>query len=160
MAEEIHEPTFDGATEDRWVEPDWEALADGSPDAVAGHFLLSRTGFPPDDVDDLAVPVVDEEGRLNLHALADVAVGIDDVDVDEDTEEEIVELAHELIRDNFAAWPETKAGVKERLLAWRKEQHDREQEVKQKMTTDDEDRYGDVKDQQSETGPERPEKGR
>lgn len=68
--QEIHEPEFSETSTGEWSAPNLEDFGD-DPDlgAVADHFLVSLDGFPPEDFGDLALPVVDTGGALNLSAL-------------------------------------------------------------------------------------------
>mgnify|MGYP001627246089 FL=1 len=162
MTYELHEPTFDGTTAERWTEPDWESIAGSDPETVAGQFLLCEGGFPPETLDDLALPVVDEQLRLNRNALADAVYGADGLrtlDVSEATAEAVEERCLELLRDHFESMPETVEGVDELLLAWREHEAERFHEVEQKRHTDDEERYYEVRGERIETDEERPEKG-
>jgi hypothetical protein len=158
---EFHEPTFDGTTDERWTGHDWPAIAD-EPEAVAGHFLLCADGFPPESVGDLELAVVDRRGRLNRNALADAVYGpngVQQLDVADELAEEIESYARDRLRDHFESMPETLQGVDKRLLAWQEETAEHSHELEQKMRTDDEARYHEVRGQQQETGAERPEKG-
>lgn len=163
MPYELHEPTFDGTSSDRWEEPDWKELAGDNPKAIAGHFLLCKGGFPPESVSDLELAVVDETGRLNRNALADAVVGPNSVkvlDVSDEFEAEVEDRVQEYLRDHFESMPETKAEVNELILYWRQKEEDYEHDIDQKMRTDDEARYHEVKGQIADTGEDRPEKGR
>lgn len=162
MSYELHEPTFDGTTDERWTEPDWSEIAGGDPGTVAGHFLLCADGFPPESLDDLELAVVDERGRLNRNALADAIYGphsVETLDVEEDLRAEVETYAKELLRDRFESMPETLQAVDEQLLAWQEKQAEHAHEVEQKAHTDDEARYHEIEGQQRESGEERPEKG-
>lgn len=162
MSYELHEPRFDGTATDRWEEPDWEAVAGDDPTTISGHFLLCEDGFPPESVSDLEIAVVDEDMRLNRNALADALHGphsIETLDVREELADAVEDLVHELLRDEFESMPETKEGVDEQLLAWQEEAAEHEHEVEQKMHTDDDARYHEVKGEVIESGEERPEKG-
>lgn len=162
MSYELHEPTFEGTVNDRWTEPDWSEIAGNDPETVAGHFLLCEDGFPPGSVEELELAAVDERGRLNRNALADAVYGphsVETLDVDEKLEEDVKEYVTELLRNHFDSMPETVPEVDERLLAWQEEEAERAHEVEQKMHTDDDARYHEVKGQRQETNEERPEKG-
>lgn len=165
MSDELHEPTYYGTTAERWDEPGRQAYDDSRVEAVDDHFLLSASGFPPDSYDDLALPVVDEEGQLNRNALADAAYGPDSVeqlDVDEELEEEVKELVHDLLGEEFDSLPETmsRAEEKEQILAWQEEQREHEHEVEQKLHTDDEARELEAEEKWEESQDDRPEEGR
>lgn len=156
---EFHEPTFYGTTEERWEEPSREALPD-QPAAAAGHFLLSASGFPPESVEDLALPVVDAEGDLNRHALADAVTGPDSVaslDASDRIERRVEETVADLEAEQF---PEGDEGVSTEVAAEHEgppeEQH--EHEVEQKLHTDDEAR--EYAAEEALDDEDRPEKGR
>jgi hypothetical protein len=64
---EVHVPSFRGTATEEWdpPTPDCEPTLH----ALGGHYLLSESGFPPENAADLALPVVDAEGRLHRTAL-------------------------------------------------------------------------------------------
>lgn len=64
---EVHVPSFRGTATEEWdpPTPDCEPTLH----ALGEHYLLSESGFPPEDAGDLALPVVDAEGRLHRTAL-------------------------------------------------------------------------------------------
>lgn len=163
MAYELHEPTFDGTTTDRWVEPDWEEIAGADPATVSGHFLLCEGGFPPESVNNLALPVVDGAGRLNRNALADAVYGdasVNSLDVTEEIDEAVTERCMTLLSEQFESMPESIEAVDDLLLAWRQHRDVQFHDIEQKRLTDDEERYYEAKGQRIETGEVRPEKGR
>ncbi|ELZ21526.1 hypothetical protein C477_05591 [Haloterrigena salina JCM 13891] len=119
---EMHEPDFSGTTTEEWDEPQLEDFdisersSDGQRDSdesrqtddlseVADHFILSSSGFPPENFTDLKLPVVDPDGNLNKNALQTAKSGGHGVgaveDLDDDTQEEIEDMINELANDNF-----------------------------------------------------------
>lgn len=65
----VHEPDFSGSTDSSWSAPDMEDFDTDDLSEIDDHFIVSKTGFPPDDFSDLALPVVEPGGSLNLSAL-------------------------------------------------------------------------------------------
>lgn len=73
----VHEPEWSGTTTGDWSKPaledftdgSWEDLSGDEKSSIAGHFLVSKSGFPGDTFGDLALPVVEPSGELNLSAL-------------------------------------------------------------------------------------------
>ena len=64
---DVHVPSFRGTATRGWEPPPPDC--EPTLHALAEHYLLSASGFPPDDADDLALPVVDADGRLHRSAL-------------------------------------------------------------------------------------------
>jgi hypothetical protein len=64
---DVHVPSFRGTATEEWdpPTPDCEPTLH----ALGEHYLLSESGFPPDDAGDLALPVVDAQGRLHRTSL-------------------------------------------------------------------------------------------
>lgn len=65
----VHKPSYSGTTEQSWNKPskgdfDTDDLSD-----IADHYIVSKSGFPPDSFGDLALPVVEPSGELNLNAV-------------------------------------------------------------------------------------------
>lgn len=160
---ELHEPTFAGTTAERWEAPDPDTLDGANVGSIDGHYLLSESGFPPSSIDDLALPVVDERGRLNRNALANAAHGpgsVEALDVADDLEVAVKDAIHQLLRDEFEGTAARKGEVARQLLAREEHQAEHEHEVAQKLHTDDEQRRLDAEEQVHEQEGERPEKGR
>ncbi|UBF23162.1 prohead protease [Haloarcula tailed virus 2] len=73
----VHTPEFTDTREAPWNEPSledfsdesWEDMDSDMQGSVADHYLVSKTGFPPENFGDLALPVVDSDGNLVLNAL-------------------------------------------------------------------------------------------
>lgn len=70
MAYEMHDPVWTGTayTHDDAESVGSEANAERF-SAVADHYLLSASGFPPERPDDLELQIVDEEMNLNRELL-------------------------------------------------------------------------------------------
>lgn len=66
---EVHTPEFSSTETSDWSEPALEDFDTDDLSEVDDHFVVSRTGFPPDNFGDLALPVVSPGGALNLNAL-------------------------------------------------------------------------------------------
>ncbi|GAB7014422.1 hypothetical protein [Halolamina salina] len=165
MSHELHEPSFYGTTTERWEEPSRQEFDDSRVAAVDDHYLLSASGFPPDSFEDLALPVVDEDGQLNRNALAAAAYGpgsVETLDVSEGVVEETRDLVHDLLTENFDSLPQTmsRGEQREEMLAWLEERREDRHEVEQKLHTDDEARELEADEQLDEHQEERPEKGR
>lgn len=102
---QTHEPDYSGTTDDEWDEPQLNDFDTDDLGEVDDHFVLSSSGFPPENFSDLKVPVVDPDGNLNLNALQTAHGGAHSVeaidDVDEGTAEEVKELLEELASEEF-----------------------------------------------------------
>ena len=102
---EMHEPDYSGTTEEDWDDPQLNDFDTDDLGEVDDHFVLSASGFPPENFSDLKVPVVDPAGNLNLNALQTAHGGAHSVeaidDVDEDLAEEVKELLEELASEEF-----------------------------------------------------------
>ena len=102
---EMHEPDYSDTTEEDWDDPQLNDFDTDDLGEVANHFVLSSSGFPPENFSDLKVPVVDPEGNLNLNALQTAHGGAHSVeaidDVDEGTAEDVKELLEELASQEF-----------------------------------------------------------
>lgn len=66
---EMHEAKFSGTTTDEWDDPQLEDVSTDDLSDVADQFVLSASGFPPENVTDLKLPVVEPSGELNKNAL-------------------------------------------------------------------------------------------
>lgn len=165
MSYELHEPTFYDTTAERWEEPSRQAFDDSRVEVVDDHYLLSASGFPPESYEDLELPVVDEDGRLNRNALADAAYGpnsVESLDVSEAVEEETKDLVHDLLDEQFDSLPQTMSREerRERMLAWLEEQREDRHEAEQKLHTDDEARELQAEEEREASQEDRPETGR
>jgi hypothetical protein len=71
---------------------------------IANHFLISSSGFPPENYGDLKLPVVEPNGDLNINALQAVkgGRGVSRVSgLGNDMEEDIVEWVNKTANDEF-----------------------------------------------------------
>lgn len=66
---EIHEPDYSGTTTGDWDSPQENDFETDDFGEIGAHFVLSSSGFPPENFTDLHLPVVDPDGNLNLNAL-------------------------------------------------------------------------------------------
>jgi hypothetical protein len=101
---EFHNPDWDGTTESDWSTPDLEDFDTDDLSEVADHFLISTTGFPPENFTDLKLPVVEPNGDLNVNALSAVkgGRGVSAVDgLPEEKEEDIVDWVNETANSEF-----------------------------------------------------------
>ena len=102
----MHEPEFDGTTTEEWDRPQLNDFDTDALSAVDDHFILSTSGFPPDDFEDLKLPVVDPDGNLNHNALqvAKGGHGVEAVeDIDEDAKSDVKDLIDRLANEHFDA---------------------------------------------------------
>jgi hypothetical protein len=107
----MHEPEWDSAEDKEWNAPDledfsdesWEDMSGDMREDIANHFLVSKTGeFPPERFSDLALPVVEPDGTLNLNALANAKARAGQVEeVSEEDEEQLNEMIDMLANENF-----------------------------------------------------------
>lgn len=108
LAVSIHDPTWSGTTttasSDGWSRP---ALGDFDTDdlgEVAGAFLASETGFPPENYTDLILPVVTPDGELSLPGLRASASRLPQAEsVTEDERATLKTKIANLANDNFDA---------------------------------------------------------
>lgn len=102
---EIHEPDFSGTTTDDWDDPQLEDFDTDDLGEIDDHFILSSSGFPPENFTDLKLPVVEPSGELNRNALRTAKSGGHGVgavdDIDDDRQEEVEDLIDELANENF-----------------------------------------------------------
>lgn len=101
MSYKVHKPEWEGTTTRSGRESPGKKHFD-SLDRAAEHFLVSESGFPPDQFSDLHIPVVDMDGNLNLNMLS---VGKGAVrrlkNIDDKTVAEAQEMIDELAQNNF-----------------------------------------------------------
>lgn len=90
---DLHAPNYSGTTTDEWTAPDMEDFDTDDLAEVDDHFLLSSSGFPPEDFTDLHLPVVDPDGNLNLNALQTAHGGAHSVEAMDGVDDETVEDA-------------------------------------------------------------------
>lgn len=102
---EMHEPTYSGTTTSDWESPQMEDFDTDDLSEIGEHFVLSASGFPPENFTDLKIPVVEPGGDLNENALQAAHGGAHSVesidDIDSDTESDVKELLEELSREEF-----------------------------------------------------------
>jgi len=75
MAYEMHEVEFDGVTTEEWNPVSMDDFETDDLEEISKHFMVSESGFPPENYRDLKMPVVDPEGNLNLNALQSIKGG-------------------------------------------------------------------------------------
>ena len=64
---------------------------------IDDYFLLSTSGIPPEDFDDLHLPVAHLDQRLSLPLLKRALTEIDTIeDLDEETKTETIDMIHDL----------------------------------------------------------------
>ncbi|WP_247003202.1 hypothetical protein [Halosolutus gelatinilyticus] len=119
---EMHEPEFSGTTTEERDEPQLEDFgisercSDGQGDSnesrqtddlseVADHFILSASGFPPENFTDLTLPVVDPDGDLNKNALQTTKSGGHGIgaveDLNDEKAEEVENMTDDLANEHF-----------------------------------------------------------
>lgn len=102
---DLHEPSYSGTTTSEWTAPDREDFDTDDLSEIDEHFLLSASGFPPEDFTDLNLPVVDPDGQLNENALQAAHGGAHSVeaidDIDAATGQETKSLIEDLSREEF-----------------------------------------------------------
>jgi hypothetical protein len=101
---EMHTPDWSGTTEDDWSSPDLEDFDTDDPGEVANHFLISSSGFPPENFTDLKLPVVEPNGDLSRNALVAVKGGRGASAVDglsDEMESEIIEWVNKTANEEF-----------------------------------------------------------
>ena len=102
---EHHEPSYDDTTTGEWSAPAMEDFDTDDLSAIADHFLLSASGFPPENFSDLKLPVVDPDGALNLNALETAhggGHGVDQIEgIGDETVSEVESTIERLAREEF-----------------------------------------------------------
>ena len=96
---DLHEPDYSGTTTEDWDAPRKEDFDTDDLSAIADHFLLSESGFPPERFTDLNLPVVDPDGNLNENALQTAHGGAHSVEAMDDVDEETVERTKDLLEE-------------------------------------------------------------
>lgn len=94
---EVHEPEFEDATDEDWDRPQLNDFDTDDLSEVDDHFVISESGFPPENFSDLHAPVVDPDGNLNLDALRTAYTGGHSVEKIEDIDDETVEEARDAL---------------------------------------------------------------
>lgn len=113
----VHTPDFSGTTESSWEKPSfgdfkgpynlnddetWSDLDGDMRSAIAEHYFVSVSGFPPDEFGDLKLPAVEPSGELNLNALDSVMKMASQTDgVSSDQVSSIKSSAKRMAEDNF-----------------------------------------------------------
>lgn len=104
---DIHEPEYSGTTTEEWDSPQEEDFETNDLSDIDNHFILSSTGFPPDNFTDLKLPVVSPDGALNENALQAAHGGAHSVeaidDIDDETKQDVQNLLEDLSQDEFNA---------------------------------------------------------
>ena len=104
-AYEVHEPDFSGTTESDWDAPRMEDFGTDDLSSIDDRFLVTTSGFPPENFGDLALPVVQPDGDLNLNALETAHGGAHGVGalegIDDDTAGSIRDLLEDLAASEF-----------------------------------------------------------
>ncbi len=65
----VHKPSHSGTTESSWSKPSMEDFDTDDLSEIDDHFVVSKSGFPPDNFGDLSLPVVEPSGELNLNGV-------------------------------------------------------------------------------------------
>ncbi|AGN02422.1 hypothetical protein L593_12415 [Salinarchaeum sp. Harcht-Bsk1] len=101
----LHEPDYSGTTTQDWDAPQESDFDTDDLGDIADHFLLSASGFPPENFTDLKLPVVDPDGKLNENALQSAHGGahsVDEIDgIDDETAADTKDAIEDLARDGF-----------------------------------------------------------
>ncbi len=72
---EVHTISYSDTTTGDWTAPQEEDFDTDDLGDIDDHFLLSESGFPPENFTDLQIPVVDPDGNLNHNALETAYAG-------------------------------------------------------------------------------------
>ncbi|MBX0294387.1 hypothetical protein [Haloarcula nitratireducens] len=102
---EAHSVSYSGTTESDWSAPSESDFETDDLSTIDDHYLLSSSGFPPEDFGDLQIPVVDPDGNLNLNALQTAYSGghsVEAVDgIDSDTVGQVKGIIQRLASEEF-----------------------------------------------------------
>jgi len=107
---EMHMPDWSGTTESEWSKPalkditdeSWGDLSDEDKNMISDHFLVSKSGFPPENFGDFALPVVGPDGNLNLNALQNAKARAGQVSgLSGENLDEVEDMIDSLANDNF-----------------------------------------------------------
>jgi hypothetical protein len=102
MGADIHEPEFDGTTMKDWSSPDMEDFNTEDMSELDNHFLVSTSGFPPENFGDLKLPVVEPNGELSLSALQNAKARANQVDgLSGEELDEVMSMITMMANDNF-----------------------------------------------------------
>lgn len=101
----MHDPNYSGTTTEDWDSPQQNNFDTDDLSEIGGHFVLSSSGFPPDEFTDLKLPVVAPDDTLNENALQAAHGGAHSVesidDIDNDTKQDVQELLEDLSQQEF-----------------------------------------------------------
>lgn len=106
----MHEPSFESTDDREWNRPNledftdksWSDMSEDERSDVSDHFVLADGGFPPETYGDLALPVVEPDGTLNLNALANAKARASQVEgLSDDMVDDVKMLLTELANENF-----------------------------------------------------------
>jgi len=126
---EMHEVSYEGSHDNDWNRPnledfvaamgieddvsEYDDLTQQAQEDVASAFVISASGFPAENYEDLKLPVVEPNGELSLNALAAVkgGRGASQVeDLSDEMEEEIIDYVNQLASEEFDRnWSEEEA---------------------------------------------------
>lgn len=102
---DIHQPDYSGTTTEDWSAPRENDFDTDDFSEISDHFVLSSSGFPPEEFTDLKLPVVDPDGSLNLNALEAAHGGAHSVEaidaIDDDTKQRIKNMLESLSQSEF-----------------------------------------------------------
>lgn len=102
---QAHDPDYSGTTTEDWSAPQENDFGTDDLEEIADHFLLSSSGFPPENFSDLKLPVVDPDGELNLNALETAHGGAHSVEavdgIDDDTRSQVKDTIETLASEEF-----------------------------------------------------------
>lgn len=101
----MHEPEYSDTTTEEWDDPQMNDFETDDLSEIDDHFVLSATGFPPDNFTDLKIPIVEPDDTLNENALQVAHGGAHSVDavddIDDDTREDVEDLLEDLSQEEF-----------------------------------------------------------
>lgn len=104
MEYNMHSPDWSGKSEGDWSAPDMEDFDTDDLSEIGKHFLISSSGFPPENFGDLKLPVVTPSGDLSLSALRAVkgGRGVSAVEgLNDDMESRIVSWVNKTAKKEF-----------------------------------------------------------
>ena len=101
----VHDPEYSDTTTDDWNAPQENDFETDDLGEIASAFVLSASGFPPENFTDLKLPVVDPDGQLNLNALETAHGGAHSVEsidaIDDDTKSDVKDRLETLASEEF-----------------------------------------------------------
>lgn len=104
---DLHEPEYSGTTTEAWDSPQEEDFDTDNLSEIDDNFVLSSSGFPPDNFTGLKLPVVAPDGTLNENALQSAHGGAHSVetidDLADDTKQDVKNLLEDLSQEEFDA---------------------------------------------------------